>query len=91
MLERVLSVVDVRSAPVPGRIEIDQHETRWRFTPKEPWKAGRYSLKIQTSLEDRVGNSIARPFEVDLNEPQPPDVPKVLLRGFEIATVRHRK
>ncbi len=84
MLEHVLSLVGADSAEVAGGIEIDQHETRWRFTPKEPWKAGRYSLKIQTSLEDRVGNSIARPFEVDLNEPQPAEVPKVLLRGFEI-------
>ena len=84
MLERVLSILGADSSDVPGGIQIDQQETRWRFTPKTPWKAGRYSLKIRTNLEDRVGNSIARPFEVDLNEPQLPAVPKVLLRGFEV-------
>ncbi len=85
MLEHVLSVVDAQKAEILGSIQIDRHETRWRFTPKTPWEPGRYGLRIQTKLEDRVGNSIARPFEVDLNEPPPPNVPKILTRRFEIA------
>ena len=85
MLERVLSVLDENSSEIPGRIEVDQQETRWRVIPEKPWKAGNYSLRIRTELEDRVGNSIARPFEVDLNEPQPPSVPKILNKKFKIA------
>lgn len=85
MLERVLTVLDARSGEILGGIQIDQQETRWRFTPKKPWKSGRYSLRIRTNLEDRVGNSIARPFEVDLNEPPPARVPKLLDKPFEIA------
>ena len=84
MLQRVLAVDDARHKEITGQIEIDQAETRWRFTPKEPWNAGSYQLKIRTHLEDRVGNSIGRPFEVDLNEPQPKEVPKVIFRAFAI-------
>jgi hypothetical protein len=85
MLQRVLSVVDEKSTEIAGRIEVDQEETRWRFTPENPWKQGDYSLRIRTELEDRVGNSIARPFEVDLNEAPLPPVPKILNKRFSIA------
>jgi hypothetical protein len=84
MLGRVLTVLDGESKAALGTIQIDEEETRWRFIPEKPWQPGRYSLEIRTNLEDRVGNSIARPFEVDLNEPAPPSVPKILHQSFEI-------
>jgi len=34
-----------------------------------PWKAGRYYFVADTRLEDLAGNSIARPFEVDVFHP----------------------
>ncbi len=41
----------------------------WRFTPKSPWGSGNYRLVVGTDLEDVAGNSIARPFEVDVSGP----------------------
>lgn len=84
MLLRVLSVQTQSGKELAGQIQIDRNETRWLFTPQSPWKAGDYQLRVRTHLEDRVGNSIARPFEVDLNEPQPKEVPKVLTRTFQV-------
>lgn len=84
MLERVLSVLDSKSSEITGEIEIDRGETRWRFIPEKPWQAGTYQFKIRTHLEDRVGNNIQRPFEVDLNEPAPEEVPKVIYREFVV-------
>jgi hypothetical protein len=69
MLQRVLTVLDAKNQPVPGRIEVDQQETRWRFVPDQAWPAGEYSLAILTTLEDLAGNSIGRPFEVDVFRP----------------------
>jgi hypothetical protein len=66
MLERVVTVLDSAGKLVPGRIEIDAEETRWRFTPASPWQAGTYRIAAQTTLEDLAGNSIGRPFEVDV-------------------------
>lgn len=66
MLERVFAVADIGDVPVLGRIDVQDHERRWCFTPDDPWSAGRYLLYVDKSLEDRVGNSIARPFEVDV-------------------------
>jgi hypothetical protein len=69
MLQRVLWVTDDRGQEVEGAIAVTDEETRWRFTPKEPWRAGAYSLVVDTALEDSTGNSIAQPFEVDVFHP----------------------
>jgi hypothetical protein len=69
MLERVLWVTDERGQKVEGGIDVTDEETRWRFAPKAPWRAGAYSLVVDAALEDPAGNSIARPFEVDVFRP----------------------
>ena len=50
---------------VDGEIAVDQLETRWTFTPREPWRAGSYNLLALDILEDVAGNQIGRAFEVD--------------------------
>lgn len=65
MLNRVLVVHDAQGEPVAGRIVVSDHETRWQFTPRKPWPAGRFQLEVDTRLEDLAANSIERPFEVD--------------------------
>ena len=62
-------MTDDRGRKVEGTVEVTDQETRWRFTPKEAWRAGAYDLVVDTALEDPTGNSIARPFEVDVFRP----------------------
>jgi len=50
---------------VEGDIAINQLETGWTFTPKDPWRAGTYGLLALDILEDLAGNQIGRAFEVD--------------------------
>ena len=50
---------------VDGEIAVDQLETRWTFTPAEPWRAGSYALLALDILEEVAGNQIGRAFEVD--------------------------
>jgi len=78
MLNRVLTVHEAKSSRTAtgglgrsGTITVDRNERRWRFTPKSNWPAGNYVLRIATSLEDLAGNSIGRPFEVDLKSKRP--------------------
>ena len=63
LMQRSLGVLR-GAAEFPGEIEIDAGETRWRFTPRDPWMAGDYSLLAMTILEDPAGNRIGRAFEV---------------------------
>jgi hypothetical protein len=68
MLRRVIAVQDPDGKPVAGGITLAADETLWQFSPEATWRAGRYSLSIDKDLEDLVGNSIGRPFEVDVFE-----------------------
>jgi hypothetical protein len=66
MLLHVISVVDSQGQEFAGEIQIDRQEREWRFKPRANWLAGPYQLLVDTTLEDLAGNSIGRPFEVDL-------------------------
>jgi hypothetical protein len=71
LLGSTLDLVDSKGEPVSGHIEIEANETRWRFTPEAPWAAGDYRLEVDSELEDLAGNSIRRPFEVDIQRDTP--------------------
>jgi hypothetical protein len=77
MLLRVLVPLDGAGGAVRGAVTVSEYETVWGFTPARPWRAGSFALSVRTTLEDRAGNSIARPFEVDLTatsrKPPAPD------------------
>jgi hypothetical protein len=45
---------------------VGRGEREWRFRPAAPWRAGPHQLLVDTLLEDLAGNSIGRPFEVDV-------------------------
>ena len=67
MLQRVLTIVRGDVA-VAGRIVISKQETQWSFQPDAEWAPGEHSLTVDAALEDLAGNSIGRPFEVDVFE-----------------------
>jgi hypothetical protein len=68
LLERVLEVADDSGARVAGSAAIEGNETRWLFTPREAWRPGEHALRAAAILEDLAGNSLLRPFEVDVFE-----------------------
>ncbi len=69
LLQRMLWVVNAANEKVAGSVAIMEEETVWRFTPKDVWQPGTYRLVADTRLEDLAGNSIARPFEIDVFHP----------------------
>lgn len=85
MLHRALAVVASNGEEVAGVISVSAGESQWQFTPKSAWTNGAFRIRISSTLEDRVGNSIARPFEVDLRDTAArPPVPDVLTLHFSI-------
>lgn len=68
LLSRVVRVVTATGARVQGEARVGRGETRWSFTPNAPWAPGRYRVEAETILEDLAGNSLNRPFEVDVFE-----------------------
>jgi hypothetical protein len=63
LLQRALGV-HRGGVEVAGEIAVQDAETRWMFTPAEPWTAGDYTLVALTLLEDPAGNRLGRAFEV---------------------------
>lgn len=88
LARRLISVVDPEGRAVAGDVAIEEGERLWSLKPtKGPWEPGLYRLEIGTELEDLAGNSIARPFEVDLVEPISSRVrPQVVSLKFRIGT-----
>jgi hypothetical protein len=64
LLQRALTV-SLNGERVTGDVQTDAGETRWRFSPAAPWRAGAYQLHASSILEDVAGNRIGRPFEVE--------------------------
>jgi len=50
---------------LPGAARVEAGETRWTFTPDEPWRAGRHEILALPILEDPAGNQIGRAFEIE--------------------------
>ena len=65
---RMIRVVDRDGKEVAGTAGLEDREKRWTFTPDAAWRSGRYSLVVQTTIEDLAGNNIGKPFDVDLAE-----------------------
>ena len=65
LLQRMLKVAGSRG-DVAGTIDVDRNETKWRFTPRQPWSTGNYRLVIDMALEDLAGNKIGQPFDIDV-------------------------
>jgi hypothetical protein len=63
LLQRALTI-SLNGERVTGDVQTDAGETRWRFSPGAPWRAGEYQLQASSILEDVAGNRIGRPFEV---------------------------
>jgi hypothetical protein len=68
LLESALGVDAASGQPLPGRIEVSEEERLWRFVPERAWVAGGHALRAASLLEDLAGNSLGRPFEVDVFE-----------------------
>lgn len=77
LVSRLLSIHDGADRSVVGEGRLTDLERGWQFIPAQPWKPGRYTLEADPVLEDLAGNSIGRPFEVDLRavETRPGPVP----------------
>jgi hypothetical protein len=69
LLQHMLWVTDAAGRKVAGDVSITDGETRWLLTPREPWAAAAYRLVADTRLEGLAGNSVGRPFEVDIAHP----------------------
>jgi hypothetical protein len=70
LLTRSLTVRDASGELVTGKVSIGERELSWSFQPARAWKPGNYTLTAHESLEDLAGNTLLRPFDLNLNAPE---------------------
>ncbi len=86
LAERLIQVEDAQGDVVLGQAALDEPGTGYRFRPDGPWKSGNYTIRVGKSLEDLAGNSVERPFEVDLFQvDRPADRGQTVVRRFSIS------
>ncbi len=78
LLGRSLTVRDAQDERVPGKATVGEREQSWTFQPDRPWKAGDYTLTAHENLEDLAGNTLLRPFDLNLKLPEKKDAPRAL-------------
>jgi hypothetical protein len=59
----LIAVADADGRRVAGRAELSDDESQWHFVPAQPWRAGRYTLRVHPALEDVAGNRVCAAFE----------------------------
>lgn len=73
------------NAPGKPKFKIQHNDLSISFIPDTPWQTGTATLHIDNNLEDLAGNSIARPFNLDLQAAFPQALtPSALTREFNI-------
>ncbi len=84
-MEHALALRMIRVAETSGKTTLTDDGTGWSFIPDNPWKSGTRRIVVQPELEDLAGNSIGKPFEVDISEAgkEPPPADTVSL-PFEV-------
>jgi len=81
---RLLTVSAV-GRKVRGTPELSDSGDRWSFIPDQPWQAGPHHVNVPSILEDLAGNSVGKPFEVDLfTRADPPDELKEIRVPFSV-------
>ena len=80
---RALGITLAGGEEVDGDVSLDVTDTRWQLVPREPWRAGSYSVVALETLEDPAGNRVGRAFETPIDDRRPPAAPR-LTRPFRI-------
>ena len=85
LLHSDLVVIDQSGTPLEGTVETVANESVWVFTPQRPWPVATFRLAVSSVLEDLAGNSVERPFEVDITDPKnATKVPETVFRVFTV-------
>jgi hypothetical protein len=63
LLLHAIEIVSEDARTVVGKVSVDRCETRWKFTPISPWRAGGYQIRVAPDIEDVCGNTVMAAFD----------------------------
>lgn len=63
LLGAFMTLRDPSGRSLSGEVVLEDDETLWHFTPERLWERGRYTLEVDTRLEDVAGNNLQGLFD----------------------------
>jgi hypothetical protein len=69
LAEHLIWVETAKGVRVAGSAALADREHRWLFHGERPWAAGDYRVAVDATIEDLAGNSVGKPFEIDVLRP----------------------
>jgi len=73
LIEDMIQVYSADKTPVKGTFLTAKKGNNTLFVPNQLWKKGRYTLSIDSKLEDLAGNNLHRLFDTDLSKGEKTD------------------
>jgi hypothetical protein len=64
-----ITITDPAHGALAGTATVGASDWSWSFTPDAPWAAGPHHVVVRSILEDLAGNSVARVFDRDVDDP----------------------
>jgi hypothetical protein len=68
LIQSAIAVLGDDGKAMAGKWKVENAETSASFTPDEPWRAGKYRVRVESQLEDLSGNNLSRQFDRDLKK-----------------------
>lgn len=56
----------LQGAAIEGEFSLRQQESECAFHPVNAWRAGTFELRVNSTMEDLAGNSLRKPFEIEM-------------------------
>lgn len=71
LFAREVKVTGPTGKIIAGKASMGVAEKSWHFVPDESWRSGEYTIHVGSEVADLAGNTISRPFEVNLEAFEP--------------------
>ena len=68
LLMEAVTILDAKGKPVDGFISTGNYDRELQFSPRQPWAAQRYTLRVNAKLEDVASNNLNRVFDRDMKQ-----------------------
>jgi hypothetical protein len=53
---------------VEGEFSLREQESESVFQPMNAWRTGEFELRVNSTIEDLAGNSLRKPFEIEITQ-----------------------
>jgi hypothetical protein len=73
-----------QGAAMEGEFSLREQESECAFQPVNAWRIGVFELRVSSTMEDLAGNSLRKPFEIEMTDGERPLKDGYLSRRFQL-------